>query len=416
MGGDSFRINNVRLPDSFAALSLVVRSGVVSAIGGDHRGEHEAGADLTRYDAAGALLLPGFVDAHVHLDKAMLIGRCPVCEGSLAEAVRQTATCKAAFTVDDVHARASEVLDLAFRAGTRAMRTFVEVDPRAGLRGFEAIMRLKREWSHLLELQVCAFAQEGLTQEPATLGLLAEALAGGATVVGGCPYTDPEPERHVELIFDLAQRFDVDADFHADFDLDPKYSILPKIVAETVSRAWRGRVVVGHATKFAAFAPETRKIVAGAMRDAGVGLVALPSTDAYIIGDRRDPLRPRGMAPAAMLAEAGVRVAIATNNVQNFFTPYGDASLIRMAQFAANLEHLASDADLGLAHAMISDVPARMIGSASPALAVGRAADFILVQATSAADAIRRIAPVTAVVRSGRMRLWAPIQPILREV
>ena len=410
MGGRSFRIDNVLLPDRRAAQTLAVRDGVVSAIG-----ERDDAPGLARHDAAGALLLPGFVDAHIHLDKAMLIGRCPICEGTLAEAVRLTATCKAAFTVEDVHARASQALEMAFRAGTRAMRTFVEVDPRAGLRGFEAIVRLKRAWSNLLDLQICAFAQDGLTQEPETLALLAEALQGGATVVGGCPYTDPDPERHVELIFDLAQRFDVDADFHADFDLDPKNSILPKIVAETVARSWRGRVVVGHATKFAAFAPETRQALARDMRDAGVGLVVLPSTDAYINGDRRDPMRPRGIAPAASLAEAGVSVAIATNNVQNFFTPYGDASLLRMAQFYANLEHLASDAELDLAHAMIAQSPARMIGMPQPLLEVGRDADFILVQATSAADAIRRNAPVTAVVRGGRMRLWAPQQPIRRE-
>ncbi|WKC22549.1 amidohydrolase family protein [Rhizobium sp. SSA_523] len=389
---------------------ILIESGMVSAIGQGSR------TGIKTYDAAGALLLPGFVDAHIHLDKAMLLGRCPICEGNLKEAVRLTAVCKSQFTEEDVYARGSEVLDMAFRSGTRAMRTFVEVDPRVGMRSFDAIRRLAADWAHLIDLQICAFAQEGVTDETETLALLAKALEAGATVVGGCPYTDADPHAHVELIFDLAERFGVDVDFHVDFDLDPENSILPKIIAETDRRSYHGRVVVGHATKFAAFSADRRAGLAAGMRESGISLVVLPATDAFLNGDRSDPMRPRGLAPASDLAGAGVDVAIATNNVENFFTPFGDASLLRMAQFYANLEQLAADHSLDRVHAMISDIPARMTGLALPDLAIGAAADFILVKARSAAEAIRRNAPVTAVIRSGRMRLWAPVQPICRSL
>lgn len=407
----SFVIRNVRLQEEGSLQTVSVEEGMITQIGEPGRaGVHEI------FDADGALLLPGFVDAHVHLDKAMLIGRCPICEGHLQEAVRLTAICKAEFTEEDVYARGAEVLEMAFRGGTRAMRTFVEVDPRVGMRGYAAIVRLARDWSHLIDVQICAFAQEGLTQEPETLELLAQALAGEASVVGGCPYTDADPERHVELVFDLAERFDVDVDFHADFDLDPENAILPKIIAETVRRDYQGRVVVGHATKLAAFPPERREVLVADMKRAGIALVVLPATDSFLNGNRNDPLRPRGIAPAAAIAARGVEVAIATNNVQNFFTPFGDASLLRMAQFYANLDQLASDAALDGVHDMISQTPARLTGLALPTLAVGQRADFILVRARCPSEAIRRNAPVVGVVRSGRLRLWSPVQPIDREV
>lgn len=101
-------------------------------------------------------------------------------------------------------------------------------------------------------MQICAFAQEGSTNEMRTHDLLQKALENGADLVGGCPYKDEDPDRHIEMIFDLAQQFDVDVDFHLDFDLDPNNSSIPKIAEETLKRKYQGRVSIGHVTKLAA--------------------------------------------------------------------------------------------------------------------------------------------------------------------
>ena len=409
--GMAFIIDDIGLPDGQSGLSLHIARGVIAAIGA--RGDMPA--DLPRHDAQGALLCPGFTDAHVHLDKAMILGRCPICEGTLPEAVRLTADAKRGFTEEDVYARGAQVLEMAVRAGTQRMRSFVEVDPRAGLRSFRALKRLRADWSDLIDLQLCVFAQEGLTQEMATCGLMEQALEQGGDLVGGCPYTDRDPVAHVGLIFDLAERFDVDADFHADFDLDPDGSILPEIIAQTIRRGWQGRVAVGHATKFAAFAPERRADLARQMAEAGIGLVVLPATDSFLNGDRADPLRPRGVAPAHRIAAHGAAVALATNNVQNPFTPFGDASLLRMANYYANIDQLATDAQMRGVFDMITDAPARILRRPTPEAQVGAAADFILLAAPDVAAAVRANAPVTAVVRGGKLRLWAPRAPLMRD-
>jgi cytosine deaminase len=404
---NEFIIDNVNLADGRRGQSIHVADGRIVAIGA--RTENDA---VERLDGAGALMLPGFTDAHVHLDKAMILGRCPLCEGTLGEAVRLTAEAKRGFTAEDVRARGRKVLEMAVRAGTQRMRSFVEVDPRAGLRSLEGLLSLRREWAPLIDLQLCAFAQEGLTNEPETLSLLDEALKMGADLVGGCPYTDPDPVAHVGLIFDLARKHDVDVDFHADFNLDAENSILPEIIRQTLAHGWQGRVAVGHATKFAAFDPERREKIARDMAEAGVALVVLPATDAFLNGQRDDPLRPRGIAPAKQIRDLGVTVALATNNVQNPFTPFGDASLLRMAGLYANLDQLATDSDMRAAYQMVTIDAEKITGIKAPALTVGEIADFILVAAETPEDAVRSNATVVGAVKAGIIRLWAPVPPL----
>src|SRR5579871_6463684 len=124
------------------------------------------------HDAGGRFVCAGLVETHIHLDKAGIIGRCAICEGTLAEAVAETARAKAAFTEEDVYARAASVLTKAVLNGTTRMRTFVEIDPRAGFRSFEALKRVKADYSDLIDIEICAFAQEGLINEPETEAMI----------------------------------------------------------------------------------------------------------------------------------------------------------------------------------------------------------------------------------------------------
>jgi cytosine deaminase len=169
-------------PDGRQA-DIGVRGGTVAALG-----DLTGAAARQRVDAGGRFVVPGFVDAHVHLDKAYLLPRTPSREGTLAEAIRVTGEAKRAFTVEDIRGRARRLLDRAVAMGTTAMRGHVEVDPIVELRGLEAVLPLKREYANRLDLQLCAFAQEGILRAPGTKALLREALRAGADLVGGCPY------------------------------------------------------------------------------------------------------------------------------------------------------------------------------------------------------------------------------------
>ncbi|RIY00268.1 amidohydrolase [Aureimonas flava] len=402
-----FVLRNARLATGGDLVDIGVENGRIAAMAPG------LVAAAPERDAAGRLAFPGFVDCHIHLDKACILDRCAISEGTLAEAVRETARAKAAFTEADVYARAARLVERAILHGTMLMRTFVEVDPRAGLRSLAAIRRIKLDYAFAIDIEICAFAQEGLTQEPETERLLAQALAAGADLVGGCPYTDPDPAGHVRRIFDLAERFGTPVDFHADFDLDPEGSALPLIVAETERRRFGGRVSVGHATKLSAMEPAAVEAVARRLAAAGIAVTVLPATDLFLTGRDAGRLVPRGLAPAHLLRRMGVTATIATNNVLNPFTPFGDASLSRMANLYANVAQLASDEEMEAVFAMVSADAARLMGRTHD-LRIGAPADFVLLDAASPAAAVREIAAPIASWRRGRLIMERPAGRIVR--
>jgi cytosine/creatinine deaminase len=276
----------------------------------------------------------------------------------------------------------------------------VEVDPRVAFLGLEAIKRVKAHYRFALDIDICVFAQEGTTQEPETLAMLREALPAGADSLGGCPYTDTDPIAHVGAIFDLAEAAGVPVDFHADFDLDPNGSILPEIARQAKARGYEGKVSVGHVTKLSAMSPKEVDETAALLAEAGVAVSVLPATDLFLLGRDRDRLVPRGLAPAERLRQAGVLVTVATNNVLNPFTPFGDASLIRMANLYANVAQLARDDELSAAFGMVSSEAARLMGM-SYGLQIGMPADIVLLDAPDPASAVREIAPAVAGWKGG---------------
>lgn len=354
-------------------------------------------------DVGGRLVTAGLVDAHIHLDKALLSSQAPSLEGSLAEAIRVTGAAKRGFTVDDIRARARVVLDLAVRSGTTAMRSHVEVDPIVGLKGLEALRPLRDEYAPALELQLCAFAQEGIIQAPGTEALLARALREGADLVGGCPYNDTDPHAHVDTIFRLAREFGVDVDFHADFFDEPEHLHVRYICEQTVRLGWEGRVAVGHLTELAALAPAEQDAVIAELRAARVGVIVLPATDLYLMG-RRDARNPRrGLAPVKRLLAAGVPVAAATNNVRNAFTPVGNADLALMGVLLAVGAHMGARAELAQVLAMLTTEPARILRLEGHGLALGDRADLVIWDAAGLDEAVGALAPRAYVIKSGRV-------------
>ena len=398
-------ISNVRIANREGCFDVGIRDGRIAAI------EHALATDAPRQDMCGCLAFGGFVDSHIHLDKACILDRCLICEGTLEEAVRETAKAKAGFTTEDVYARAARVVENAILNGTTAMRTFVEVDPRAGFRSLDAIRQIRRSYAWAIDLQICAFAQEGITNEPQTTDMLDRALTDGADLIGGCPYTDPDPQAHITRIFDLAERHGVDVDFHLDFDLNPSGSAIPAVVAETKRRGYGGRVSIGHATKLSAMSTQAAVELAARLADAGIAVTVLPATDLFLLGRDRDHLIPRGLAPAMLLTASGVTVTAATNNVLNPFTPYGDASLGRMANLFANVAQLSRDEDIGRAFDMVTVNAARLMRR-NYGLEPGAPADIVVADAADPLSMIREIRQPIAGWKNGKQTFVRP-QPRL---
>ena len=392
-------LRECRLPDGLV-MDIGCRDGRIVAIG-----------RLARRSAARAIscegraVTPGLVDAHIHLDKALLTERTPSREGSLAEALRVTGEAKRGFTRDDIEARARRVLDMAVRQGTTAMRSHAEVDPIVGLMGFEALAALKREYAPAIDLQLCAFAQEGILQAPGTEALLREALRAGADLVGGVPYNDTDARRHIDIVFDLAAEFSVDVDFHTDFFDEPQHLHARYIAEQTMRRGWQGRVAVGHMCEMAALPPDEQASLARRLAEAGVAVIVLPATDLYLMGRKDVRSVRRGLAPARRLLGAGVTVAAATNNVRNAFTPFGTAGLPLMGYLLGVAGHLGGQADLSLLLDMLTTQPARILRVPDYGLTVGCRADLVVWDTDRPDEIITALAPCHLVTRAGRVIL-----------
>lgn len=391
-------LEGCRLADRDGLVDLGIRGDRIAALG--PLGSASAKERLAVGDR---LVLPGLVEAHIHLDKALLWDREPSREGSLAEAIRVTGEAKRRFTVGDIRERARRVLDLAVAHGTTAMRSHVEVDPIVELMGVEALLPLKAEYAPALDLQLCAFAQEGIVQAPGTEELLREALRMGADLVGGCPYNDSDGRTHIEIVFNLAKEFDVDVDFHVDFADEPAHLHIRDVAELTLHHGWQGRVAVGHLTELAALPPEEQDSIVRLIKAAGIGVITLPATDLYLMGRRDSRNARRGLTPVKRLLAAGVPVAAASNNVQNAFTPVGTADLALMGYLLAVAAHMGGQEELREAVAMLTTHPARILRLDAYGLAVGCRADLTVWEAERVEHVVAALPARRWVLKAGRV-------------
>ena len=359
-------------------------------------------AEGEELDLGGRLASPGFIETHIHLDKSRILERCKAERGDLAEAIGEVAKQKQLFTAEDVYGRAKVTLERAILNGTTHMRTQLEVDPGIGLRGLEGVRPLIEEYKWAIDLEICIFPQEGLLNNPGTDELMLEALRSGGSVVGAAPYTDTNPHGQIDRIFAIARELDIDIDMHLDFgptadDLDLIY------VCELTERyKWGGRVAIGHVTKLSAALPEEFSRCARRMADAGVALTVLPSTDLYLMGRHMQHSVMRGVTDAHRLLHHGVNCSLSTNNVLNPFTPFGDCSLVRMANLYANICQVGSAHDTRECFNMITTRSAKLINVDEYGLQVGKPADLAVLDAESPEQAVAELSPVLYAFKRGR--------------
>jgi cytosine deaminase len=395
-------LRNGRIADlEQETVDIGVRDGRIAAIGPNLETRTSDGTRDIALD--GRLVIAGFAETHIHLDKSCISDRCACRTGTLKEAIETVAAAKLAFTQEDIYARARRTLEKAIVQGTTRMRTHVEVDPRIGLKGFRAIGALKRDYAWAIDLEICVFPQEGLNNDPGTFELLVQACEGGADLIGGCPYTDSDPHRQIARIFELAKRFDVDIDFHLDFDLDPSWMHLDEVCRQTKELGWGGRVAIGHVTKLSALDPDALRRIGTKLGDAGVAVTVLPATDLFLMGRGVAHSVPRGVAPVHRLREQGVVCSLATNNVLNPFTPFGDCSLLRMANLYANVAQAGRREELQACFDMVTTLPAQLMNLKDYGIALGNPADIVVLDCADPVSAVAELAQPVLGMKRGRI-------------
>ena len=374
--------------------------------------EFELGAAAETIEVGGRLVSPGLIESHIHLDKSRILDRCAPAPHGGRDHMRRVSVVKASFTVEDVYARAAQTLEQCLVHGTMHMRTHVELDPNVGLRGFEALKQLADAYRWAIDLDLCVFAQEGWSTVPEADANIVAALNNGATLVGGAPGYDADSRWQINRIFELARDFDVDVDIHLDSGLATDEMDIHQVCDLTEECGWGGRVAVGHGTKYSSLPPDQLANLGRRMADVGVTLTVLPATDLFLMGREFDHAVPRGVTDASAMIGHGANCCISSNNILNPFTPLGDCSLMRMANLYANVAQRGTEADLIQCFEMLSSRPATLLRRGGYAVDVGGAADLVVWDAKSPAEAVATVAPALFGFKRGR-RTFTRDTPVL---
>src|SRR5215813_7389136 len=395
-------LRNARLANGTAARAgtdIAIADGRIAAIGPGIAGDGE------NVDVGGRFVSPGLVESHFHLDKALILDRCdPPKDRRAGDHMKRTAAIKHTFTIEDVYARARAVLEQCLLNGVTHMRTQVEVDPNIGLRGYEAIDLLASKYAWAIDLQLCVFLQEGWTNSEGGEANIVAALKRGATVVGGAPRYDTDRPGQIRRIFALAQEFNIDIDIHLDGGYTTHDMDIFQVCDLTDKIGWGGRVAIGHGSKYSCLPPAELAALGRRLADSGVAVEVLPATDLFNNGLHMDHSVMRGVADANALIAEGANCSISTNNVMNPFTPFGDCSLVRIANMYANVLQRGTDRDLADCFAMLTERPARIMRSKDYGIAVGNPADLVVWNAKTPAEVVATVAqPVMGFKRGKRM-------------
>lgn len=360
----------------------------------------------TRVAADGGLLLPAYVDTHVHLDKVLIRDQLAEHDGTLRGAIEAIHAAKRGYDVEDVRRRARSVIESSVLTGTTRLRSHVDVDTVGGLVPLQGVLAAARDCADIAEVQLIAFPQEGILRDAGTADLMVEAMQSGATVVGGMPHweqTEADQREHVQFCFELARRFGADVDMHVDETDDGDVRTLAMVVQETERSGWQGRVTVGHVCALAAADDDyADQVIAGCAR-AGITVVSNPVTNLVIQGRGDRGLVRRGTTRVRELMAAGVPVAFGQDCVKDGFYPFGRGDLLEVALVSAHVAHLATLEEQHLALAAVTTVPAaawRLAGTYG--VQVGARADLQLYAAPSWSEVLRLQDPPRQVWFRGR--------------
>lgn len=390
-------VRNARLRHRDGLVDIVVRDGRIATIMPANVGT--AGGGL---DAAGGLVTPSFVNPHLHLCKVWTL---PMMSEEALKAYQNDGMVNALSAIDLASAvkakydaswiipNARRAVALAALYGTTHLRAFADVDGKARLEGLKALLAVRDEFKGVVDLQVVAFAQDGILKEPGADSLMREAIRLGADVVGGIPWIEKstaDAQAHIAFCFDLAAAFDKDVSMLLDDAGDPSLRTLEMMVAETVKRGWQGRVVAHHCRAMALYQRSYLDSLIDAVREAKVAVVTDPHTG---------PLHAR----VPELLAGGVTVCLGQDDISDAYYPFGRNNMLEVGFLAAHLLWMTARSQIETVYDMITEAPARTMNVADYGLEAGQIANLVVLDQPDVVEALRFHAAPRAVISHGRL-------------
>jgi len=381
---------NARLAEGVLR-DIHVESGRISAI--EAAGSVTPSAEVI--DIGGELLVPGFVEGHIHLDTSFYgdkwMPHRPCTNGfDVQERVTFQAENMAAAAPMDKRAR--DQLDLCIANGTLSMRSHVMVDGSVGLKSLETVLAVREDYRDLIDLQLVAFPQSGILRSPGTPALLDEAIGLGADLVGGLDPAsfDRDVTGHLDVVFGVAEKHGVDIDIHLHDAGSMGAFTIEEICARTVALGMQGHVAISHAYGLGDLGADAARKIAATIAKSGVSIM----TNAP--GNHNFP-------PVALLRREGVTVFSGSDNIRDSWWPYGDGDMLHRAEIIGYRSGFYTDEDLKAAFDIVTSESAKALQIESYGIEVGARADFVTLAAANIPEAVVAFPGNRRVFKGGRL-------------
>lgn len=396
---------NTRLADG-RLVDIAIRAGLIDAVMDRVRpdGVAESGAAETIpvHDANGRLVLPSMAEPHAHLDKALTADRVANPAGDLGGAIDAWIAHGPELTVDDIEGRAEVAARRLIASGTTTIRTHVDVNGVVGLRGVEALIRVRETLRDVADIQLTAlpfFLDEEGRPVADQVARVREALAMGVDHLGGCPHLESDASVFFDLVFELASAADVGLDLHVDETLDPEMLTLELLAERVTSTGLDAPVMASHCVSLGVQAEAVQRRVADKVAAADIGIVALPQTNLFLQARGLLTAPPRGLTAIDVLLDAGADVAAGADNVEDPFNLMGRSDPFETAALLVMAGHRTPDQALD----MVGSGARRLLGRPGPGidLAPSSPADLLVVDAATIREAIAAAPTTRTVIRHG---------------
>ncbi|EFH11394.1 amidohydrolase family protein [Teichococcus cervicalis] len=380
-------LKNIR-PMGGAATDMLLRDGRIARIAPD-----QAVPGALVEDGAGALAIPGLVEAHTHLDKTLWgMGWIPNSAGPrLIDKIDNERRVKKELGLD-AERQSGRQLVQSLRHGTTHIRTHVDIDTEGGLGAVEGVLRMRERYADVMDVELVAFPQSGLLVRPGTLELVDEALRLGCEVVGGLDPCgiDRDPAGHLDAVFALSQKHGKPLDIHLhEPGLLGAFS-MELIFERTRALGMQGQVVVSHAF---------------CLGDADAAMVnaLLDEIAALDIGIMTTGSASRPVPAVAQLVARGIRVCSGNDGIRDSWGPYGNGDMLERAMMVGLRNNFRRDEEVAMALAVCTQGGAEIMRLKDYGLAEGCRADLVLVAAESVAEAVVAHPPRALVVKRGNV-------------
>lgn len=384
MSTTEYILINALLPDGSTA-AIGIGGGLITAIGTIEPN------GLPRLDLAGGLVLPGFTDGHMHLDKTVfgrkwLPHRAAPDRWSRIQTEKEIEKSLGLSTEE----RAATLIEVCIANGTSHIRTHIDIDTDIRLTRLEGMLRARERYRDKVDIEIVAFPQSGVVSRPGTLEVLDEAIAAGADLVGGMDplIVDHDAVGQLDGIFNIAERRGVGIDIHLHEPGDAGIHSLECICERTESHGLQGKVTVSHGFSLAMVSPEKSDATAEKMARAGVSLVTHGAGGFYL-------------PPLKRLRELGVEVFAGNDDVRDTWSPYGSGDMLERAMLIGWRADYRRDDDLEMVFDIISAAAARVRGDDPWGLVIGAPADFNVVDAQCVPEAVVAHPPRRLVLKNG---------------